>query len=78
MLELRPTCENCNAQLPPESREAWICSFECTFCTNCVEHILNGICPNCNGTFERRPLRPSAMLIKYPASAKITFNPLDR
>ncbi len=39
MLELRPTCEHCNIPLPPDSREARICSYECTFCAACVDHI---------------------------------------
>jgi hypothetical protein len=49
MLELRPACENCNKQLPPESTEAMICTFECTFCAGCVESVLHNVCPNCGG-----------------------------
>lgn len=75
MLELRPTCENCNTPLPPENRDAWICSFECTFCTKCAHDQLNGTCPNCGGGFERRPVRPQQLLSKYPASEKTVFNP---
>ncbi|MFM2018022.1 MAG: hypothetical protein RL007_1678 [Bacteroidota bacterium] len=78
MLEIRPTCENCNKPLPPESKEAWICSFECTFCTECVDNILDGKCPNCGGGFERRPVRPSNLLSKYPASEKIVYKPINR
>jgi uncharacterized protein len=59
MLELRPTCENCNAPLPPDSRDARICTFECTFCATCVEGMLGNVCPNCGGGFERRPVRPA-------------------
>lgn len=66
MLELKPSCENCNKQLPPGSKEAMICSFECTFCEDCVDKILNNICPNCGGNFEKRPVRPKSKLVKYP------------
>src|SRR4029079_16147289 len=55
MLELRPTCENCNSPLPPDSNHAMICSFECTFCRSCVENILANVCPNCGGGFCFRP-----------------------
>jgi hypothetical protein len=68
MLELRPNCECCNADLPPESNEAMICSFECTFCRNCADGALKGRCPNCGGNFVPRPIRPGALLAKYPAS----------
>ena len=67
MLELRPTCEHCTKSLPPESNEAMICTFECTFCVNCVEKELQGVCPNCGGNFEKRPIRPKELLKKYPA-----------
>ena len=59
MLELRPTCENCNKPLPPEARDAMICSFECTFCTSCVAEVLLNVGPNCGGGFEPRPVRPA-------------------
>lgn len=59
MLELRPNCEYCNIDLPAESREACICSYECTFCTACVQTILQNVCPNCGGGFVQRPIRPS-------------------
>ena len=75
MLELRPNCECCNKDLPPESNEALICTFECTFCRNCVEGKLNGICPNCGGNFEPRPIRPKKSLIKNPASVQRIYNP---
>lgn len=70
MLELRPNCECCDCDLPPESRDVMICTFECTFCTDCATGVLGGTCPNCGGTFERRPVRPAAMLAKYPASTR--------
>jgi hypothetical protein len=59
MLELRPTCENCNKNLPPESTEAMICTYECTFCKTCVDNALENVCPNCGGGFCKRPIRPS-------------------
>ena len=70
MLELRPNCECCDKNLPPESAEAMICTFECTFCRDCAERVLGGICPNCGGDFSARPIRPPALLAKYPASTK--------
>jgi uncharacterized protein len=69
MLELRPNCECCDRDLPPES-DARICTFECTFCATCADGVLNGRCPNCSGNLERRPVRPADKLAKYPASAK--------
>ena len=54
MLELRPSCECCGVDLPPDSPEAMICSFECTFCRTCVDTRLHGTCPNCGGTFAKR------------------------
>ena len=59
MLQLRPNCERCDRDLPPESGEARICSYECTFCVDCVEGALSNVCPNCGGRFERRPVRPA-------------------
>jgi hypothetical protein len=70
MLELRPNCECCDKDLPPEATDALICTFECTFCADCVDHVLGGVCPNCGGNFSARPIRPAAMLNKYPASTK--------
>ena len=67
-LELRPDCERCGRDLPPASIEAYICTFECTFCSDCVEGPLTGVCPNCGGNFERRPVRPPHLLDKYPPS----------
>ncbi len=67
MLELHPNCEKCGTQLPPNSEEAMICTYECTFCMDCVEEFQN-VCPNCGGGFVSRPVRPKEELIKYPAS----------
>lgn len=68
MLELRPNCECCDADLPPESNKAVICSYECTFCSDCADHILNGLCPNCGGELVKRPIRPTESLKKNPPS----------
>jgi hypothetical protein len=75
MLELRPNCECCNRDLPPDSSEARICTYECTFCATCVETKLGGVCPNCGGNFVARPIRPKAKLIKDPPSAQRIFKP---
>ena len=68
MLELRPDCERCGRDLAPDSRDARICTFECTFCSDCVDGPLGGTCPNCGGNFEPRPIRPDHLLAKFPAS----------
>lgn len=70
MLALRPNCECCDRDLPPESREAMICSYECTFCRPCVDGVLGGRCPNCGGELVRRPIRPPERLARNPASAE--------
>ncbi len=70
MLQLRPNCECCNKDLPPEAADARICSFECTFCAACVESKLKGVCPNCGGGFTARPVRPAGKLAKYPPSTE--------
>jgi hypothetical protein len=75
MLALRPNCECCDRDLPPDSRGAMICTFECTFCKDCVDGPLKGVCPNCGGNFAYRPIRPAAMLVKYPASTERIFKP---
>jgi len=58
-LELRPNCECCDKDLPPEATEARICSYECTFCATCVDTVLHDVCPNCGGGFQVRPIRPA-------------------
>ena len=68
MLELRPNCECCDRDLPFDSPDARICSFECTFCADCVAGPLGDICPNCGGNFAPRPIRPAAKLDRSPAS----------
>lgn len=77
MLEIRPTCEHCNKKLPYDSNVAMICTFECTFCRDCVENILKEVCPNCGGGFTPRPIRPIELLAKYPVSNQIVFKPVD-
>ena len=75
MLELRPNCECCNKDLPPDSMDARICTFECTFCATCAETVLSGKCPNCGGELVRRPRRPVEKLVNNPASTQRIFNP---
>ncbi len=75
MLELRPSCECCDKDLPPQSGEARICSFECTFCADCADGVLNGVCPNCGGELLLRPRRPLAKLATHPASLRRVYKP---
>lgn len=75
MLQLRPNCECCNKDLSLASTEAFICTFECTFCRACAEAKLKFVCPNCGGELVRRPIRPEALLNKYPASTARIFKP---
>ena len=70
MLGLRPNCECCDRDLPPQSADAMICTFECTFCAACTTNVLAGICPNCGGDLVRRPVRPTVMLARHPASTR--------
>ena len=75
MLDLRPGCECCDADLPAHSTSAFICTFECTFCRDCAEGRLKGRCPNCAGELVRRPVRPADKLAKYPASTRRVLKP---
>lgn len=68
MLEMRPCCECCGKDLSPTESEAMICTFECTFCTDCARNTLHSTCPNCGGNLVARPVRPVELLAKYPAS----------
>ncbi|MEO6301740.1 MAG: DUF1272 domain-containing protein [Bacteroidia bacterium] len=82
MLELRPVCENCAKPLPNESSEAMICTFECTFCKDCVTDVLKNVCPNCGGGFEKRPTRPVTCVTKhcisnYPVTIEKKHRPVD-
>ncbi|MGB0891007.1 MAG: DUF1272 domain-containing protein [Flavobacteriaceae bacterium] len=77
MLEIRPNCEHCGTDLPNNSTEAMICSFECTYCRTCAIEIFENVCPSCSGNFVERPIRSSKMIEKYPASTKRVFKPKD-
>ena len=76
MLQIRPNCEYCNKDLAPDAADAMICSYECTFCRDCVDGVLHNVCPNCGGGFEKRPIRPQRArrpgtgLANTPASTK--------
>jgi hypothetical protein len=84
MLQLRPNCEYCDTDLLPHAIEARICSYECTFCADCVETVLFNVCPNCGGGFAPRPIRPSVErrpgvgLAKQPAAAQRVHLKYDR
>jgi hypothetical protein len=83
MLELRPICEHCATPLPPDATNAMICSFECTFCRDCVETVLANVCSNCGGGFVARPIRPARnwrgdnYLGVYPPSRERRHRPVD-
>lgn len=83
-LEIRPNCECCDCDLPPNAETAMICTYECTFCADCVEHVLGNVCPNCGGGFAPRPIRPvterrdGLSLAKRPASTKRMYTPYSR
>jgi hypothetical protein len=76
MLKLKPNCECCNKDLPPDATDAVICSFECTFCAECArDRLPGGKCPNCGGELVRRPIRPAAKLATFPASSERVHKP---
>lgn len=77
MLQLRPSCEHCDRDLPADSSHARICSFECTFCADCVENVLHNVCPNCGGGLERRPVRPLEKLATFPATTERKHKSVD-
>ncbi len=75
MLILKPNCECCDKDLAPDSTEAMICTFECTFCRDCVDEKLQGVCPNCGGNFVPRPIRPAKLLEKHkPSTERVISN----
>jgi uncharacterized protein len=84
MLELRPNCELCDVDLPPQSPDARICTYECTFCASCVEDVLHDVCPNCGGGFQQRPIRPAqawregAGLVNDPPGSRRRRTPYTR
>jgi uncharacterized protein len=80
-LELRPNCEWCDKDLPPAATEARICSYECTFCADCVDRHLDNVCPNCGGGFVPRPVRPAtewrpglSVLLRPPSSRRVRMS----
>lgn len=83
MLELRPNCELCDKDLAPDSADARICSYECTYCADCVDKVLHNVCPTCGGNFAPRPIRPktawpadrSLGLAHHPASQQRVHSP---
>ena len=84
MLKLKPNCENCDKDLSADSADAMICSYECTFCCDCVDNVLENVCPNCGGGFVRRPIRPNneyrqgVSLKSHPASTERVLKPVDQ
>jgi hypothetical protein len=84
VLELRPNCELCDKDLPPGAPDARICTYECTFCAACVEEVLRGVCPNCGGDFQPRPIRPERAwrdgtgLVNDPAGTRRRQTPYTR
>jgi hypothetical protein len=82
MLEIRPVCENCDKNLPNDSNDAMICTFECTFCTNCATTVLQNVCPNCGGGFEKRPTRPTQCITpdclkNFPSNMEKRYKPVN-
>jgi len=75
MLQMRPCCECCGRDLAPSATDALICSFECTFCSDCDARILHGRCPNCGGTLSARPTRSAEALTRHPASSERIVKP---
>jgi hypothetical protein len=81
VLELRPNCELCDKDLPPDALDARVCSYECTFCAACVENVLHDVCPNCGGGFVPRPIRPARSwrettgLVRDPAGTRRRHTP---
>lgn len=77
MLQIRPSCEHCDKDLPNSSSEAMICSFECTYCKTCAIDLFENVCPSCSGNFVPRPIRPLKYLENNPASTNRIFKPKD-
>lgn len=84
MLLLKPNCEYCDTDLPPDDLNARICSYECTFCAHCAMEVLRNVCPNCGGGFVLRPIRPAVehrpgiCLAKQPPSSTRVHLKWDR
>jgi hypothetical protein len=77
MLDIRPVCEHCKKLLPYDSTEAYICSFECTYCADCALTLFQNVCPNCGGGFMQRPVRPKRLLEKYPPVEEKIYHPVN-
>jgi uncharacterized protein len=60
-LAMKADCERCHGFLSPRG-EAFICSYECTFCPACTE-ALQATCPNCGGELVRRPRRKMIVVV---------------
>lgn len=75
MLEMRPGCECCDRDLPADEAGAFICSFECTWCGDCADRVLKGVCPNCGGTLSPRPTRDRAKWDRHPPSTRRIVRP---
>lgn len=75
MLEIRPNCECCDRDLTPDATDVFICTFECTWCADCVKTFPGGVCPNCGGNLERRPVRPAHLLESSPAGTSRVVAP---
>ncbi len=77
MLDIRPNCEHCNKDLPYNSTDAMICSYECTYCKACAIDLFDNVCPSCSGNFVPRPIRPKKEIADNPASSLRVFKPKD-
>jgi len=77
MLEIRPNCEHCDKDLPHNSTEAMICSYECTYCKTCAINLFENVCPSCSGNFVQRPIRPQKEVEQNPPSNLRVFKPKD-
>jgi two-component system, LytTR family, sensor kinase len=73
-LEMKQSCQGCPAGVPQDS-EAYICSFECTFCAECAGKF-HFACPHCGGGLVARPRRLIAMDSREIASKKEAFGEL--
>ena len=54
-LEMKDRCGECDSSLLADG-EAWICSYECTYCSKCAE-AHDYACSNCSGELTPRPRR---------------------
>ena len=75
MLEIRPNCECCDRDLAFDDPDVFICSFECTWCAECVASFANATCPNCGGNLTNRPIRPAASIANNPVSTTRVVSP---